>query len=98
MAQFDVYRGASMKGYLVDCQSNLLSILETRVVVPFVPMSDTPTASRLNPVISIEGERHIMSTQLLFAIPKSRLAIPLGNIAEERDKILNAIDVLWSGV
>ena len=39
-----------------------------------------------------------MSTQLLFAIPKSRLKGLVANIERERDVIMRAIDMLWSGI
>ncbi len=98
MAQFDVFTGASGKGYLLDCQSDLLSDLASRVVVPLLPMDGLPNATRLNPVLAIGDDMHVMSTQLLFAIPRSRLKGFVANIERERDVIMRAINLLWSGI
>jgi toxin CcdB len=68
MAKFDVYALAQGRGYLIDCQANLLSDLNTRFVVPLLPLEEAPKpAARLNPVFDIAGEPHVMVTQ--FAGP-----------------------------
>ena len=57
MARFDIFKSRGELGYLLDVQSDLLSGLNTRVVVPLLPKSSAPTpAQRLNPVFSIEGQ------------------------------------------
>ena len=54
MARFDVYRIAS--GLAVDVQSDLLYGLDTRMVVPLLPIGDAPLpAGRLNPVVDNDG-------------------------------------------
>jgi toxin CcdB len=98
MARFDVYRGASGKGYLLDCQSDLLSILSTRAIVPLMPMLGLPLTPRLNPVFNIDGEDCIMMTQQIFAIPNKRLGRPVANIATEHSSIINALDMLFTGI
>lgn len=97
MARFDVYPGARGKGYLLDCQADLLEHLETRVIVPLLPAAGLPQASRLNPMFEIEGERVVMSTQLIFAIPMDRLGAKVTSLAEEHLVIMNALDMLLSG-
>ncbi|CAM5429606.1 hypothetical protein TMEC54S_03045 [Thauera mechernichensis] len=37
MARFDVYRNSAGEGFLLDVQADLLSHLNTRVVVPLLP-------------------------------------------------------------
>lgn len=98
MAQFDIYEVASKRGYLVDCQSMLLSHLSTRTVVPLLPLTDLPRVVRLNPVLKVEDENYLFAAHLLFAIPKMRLGKRVSNLEGERDAILRAIDVLWSGI
>ena len=60
---FDVYKGATARGLLLDTQSDLLDEFGSRVVVPLMPIEDVQTVSRLHPVFEIEGHRYIMSTQ-----------------------------------
>lgn len=96
MARFDYFRGARNKGYLLDCQSDFLDEFETRVVVPLLPSAGLVAASRLNPVFIIEGEPHIMSTQLIFAIPVERLSELKGSLRQEHYTIMTALDTLIS--
>jgi toxin CcdB len=98
MARFDVYPGARGKGYLLDCQADVLSILSTRVVVPLFPAKASPVTPRLNPVFIIDGDDHIMMTQQIFAIPKERLGLAVTDLAGEHDTIIDALDMLMTGI
>src|SRR6218665_4122556 len=60
MARFDVHPGARGRGYLLDCQADVLSHLETRVVVPLLPATGLPTASRIHPVFAVAGLSVVM--------------------------------------
>jgi toxin CcdB len=97
MARFDVYKGASGKGLLLDCQSDLLDHFESRVVVPLLPAMDIPKAARLNPVFNIANETYVMSTQLIFAIPTHALGMPITSLSNEYDAITGAVDMLFFG-
>lgn len=97
MAQFDVYRLGS--ALVVDCQSDLLSQIDSRFVAPLVARSDAPQAvSRLNPVFNIQGEDYVMLTQAAGAVRRRGLGEVIGSLAERSFEITNAIDVLVSGV
>jgi len=66
----DVYPspGKLRTGYVVDVQADLLSELETRVVVPMLPEELAPKAARgLNPAFDIDGHPHRMLTQFIAA-------------------------------
>jgi toxin CcdB len=70
MARFDVYQSWASNGYLLDCQADILAALNTRLVVPLLPEGTIPQFDRrLNPVMSIEGERFVMVTQAAVAVP-----------------------------
>ena len=97
MARFDVHPGARGRGYLLDCQADVLSHLETRVVVPLLPATGLPTASRLNPVFEVAGLSVVMSTQLIFAIPVDHLSPRVTTLADENIAITNALDMLLTG-
>jgi toxin CcdB len=94
MARFDIYRGASGKGYLLDCQSDWLDEFGTRVVVPLMPITNVKTVSRLNPVFEIDGQSHIMSTHLIFAAPLERLGQSVGSLEQQHFEIIAALDTL----
>ena len=98
MARFDIFRNEGEAGYLLDVQSDLLSGLNTRVVVPLLPRSSAPSpAQRLNPVFSIEGQELVMATQYMAAVPESELRSGVGRLAEKKDEISAALDMLFVG-
>ena len=98
MAKYDVYPAPGGKGYVIDVQADLLDGLNTRVVVPVLPLAQAPQpADRLNPVFSINGESHVMATQYLAAVPMSVLGKPVANLADRFDEITNALDMVFVG-
>ncbi|MBB3996121.1 toxin CcdB [Sulfitobacter undariae] len=99
MARFDVYASPDGGGYLLDVQADLLESLNTRVVVPLMPVSAAPSpAKRLNPVFDIQNERHVMVTQFLSAVPVSILKTPIASLALHDADITGALDLLTTGV
>ncbi len=99
MARFDVYASPDGRGYLLDVQADLLDSLNTRVVVPLMPVGTAPSpAKRLNPVFDIQNERHVMVTQFLSAVPVFILKTPISNLALHDTEIMGALDILTTGV
>lgn len=98
MARFDVFENKNGAGYLLDVQSDLLSGLNTRIVVPLLPKTDTPApAQRLNPVFNIEGNEVVMATQYMAAVPEGELRSGIGCLADQQDEIAAALDMLFLG-
>ncbi|MBW8833455.1 MAG: CcdB family protein [Burkholderiales bacterium] len=98
MARFDVYANPAGTGYLLDVQADLLSQLNTRVVVPMPPRDLAPVpAARLNPEFEIQGVRCVLATQFMAAIPRSELKIVVTSLEREAGAILGAIDFLHQG-
>lgn len=95
MARFDVFRGGT--GYLLDCQSDILSYLETRLVVPLLPAASSPCADRLNPIFEVAGTQLVMATQLAAAVPARELGKPIASLVDEHAAIMNAFDMLLTG-
>jgi toxin CcdB len=97
MARYDVYPGSRGLGFLLDCQSDLLDDLDTRVVVPLMPVAGFSPVLRLNPVFVVNNTTLIMATQLIFAIPCERLGRPVANLESEHFDIVRALDILLTG-
>jgi toxin CcdB len=98
MARFDVYPSPDGPGFLLDVQANLLDTLNTRIVVPLMPVEAAPTpAQRLNPIFELDSGRHVMVTQFMAAVPRSILRSPTGNLATEEAAIANALDMALVG-
>jgi toxin CcdB len=98
MARFDVYSIPDGPGFLLDVQADLLSALNTRVVVPLLPLDLAPApAERLNPVFDIHGHHVSMVTQFMAAMPKSELKTHVLSLERDGLTILAAIDFLHQG-
>ena len=98
MARFDVYENAAGPGYLVDVQADLLSPLNTRVVIPLLPADIAPArAARLNPEFEVRGLPCSLVTQFMAAVPRSELKLVIVNLEREASTILDAVDFLHQG-
>ena len=103
MAQFDVHLnpdGATREHspYVLDVQSNLLSHLATRIVVPLVRSSDFgKPVPRLNPSFSISGAAVVMSTAELGGLYRRELGDVVISLEDLRGDIIGALDYLLTG-
>ena len=98
MVRFDVYANRGGLGFLLDVQSDLITRLNTRMVVPLLPLDAAPTpATRLNPIFEIQGAAQSMATQFMAAVSNSELTVPVANLERESDAIFAAIDFLHHG-
>jgi toxin CcdB len=98
MARFDVFENKDGAGFLLDVQSDLLSGLNTRVVVPLLPKTTAPSpAQRLNPVFNIKGQEVVMATQYIAAVSEGELRSGVGSLVEQQDEISAALDMLFLG-
>ncbi len=99
MPRLDLYRPKRGAGCLHGVQSHLLDGLPFRVVVPLVPEAGPlPPIRGLNPVLVVGGERVMMMTQYLASLPRRGLGMAVGNLADQRDVITRARDVIYTGI
>lgn len=105
MPQFSVYKNknAATKArvpYLLDVQSNLLSELETRVVVPLYAATAIKAGAMtvLTPRLEVEGKELVAMTPQLSGISRKELGAEVGQLADQRDTIIRALDLLITGI
>lgn len=105
MAHLDVYRNPDRKTatiipFVLDVQSNLLGGLPSSVVIPLArPESiETLPILRLNPNVIINGSKLVALTQDLATIPRHMLKKSVTNLSPQRDEILAALDLLFTGL
>jgi toxin CcdB len=101
--QCDVYRNADdasgQMPFLLDVQADLLSELHTRVVIPLVRSEAFGRkATHMHPQFAVAGQDVVMATHLIAAVRRQILNDPVGSLRDQRDTVISAIDVLWSGV
>jgi toxin CcdB len=103
MKQFDLFanpfpRSRERQPFLVAMQSDLLSrSLDTVVVAPLEAADGGKYADRLNPRVSVEEEAFTLITQEIVTVRKSVLGGSCGSLAHERDHIIAALDMLFTG-
>lgn len=98
MARFDLYEVPQGDGLLLDLQSDLFDSFQTRVVVPLLPAGVTPPSiARLHPVFMVNGTNYVMATHLIATVPRESLSRQRGTLADHRDRITAALDMLFQG-
>lgn len=104
MAQMTAYRNGNPDSvadvpFLVDVQSDLLSSLGTRVVIPCFRQgaNEIPALKRLTPILEIDGETCVLMTPQVAGIPTHQLQEPVGDLSPHRAEILGALDLLLTG-
>lgn len=104
MARFDVYanlgKHAVATPYLLDVQSNLLDGLDSRMVIPLRSLKAFPKvklSNRLTPIFTIKGEKFLLETPKMGAVPLRVLKEPVASLADEQNQITTALDFLFQG-
>ena len=97
MAQFDLYRlnGGQL---VVDLQTDLIGIDASRIVAPLRDAGRYTAFPGLTPTVEVGGSTWIVRVQELAAVSGAELHEPAGSLAEYRDALKRALDILIDGV
>jgi toxin CcdB len=100
MAQFDLFRNTNPQSgvefpYLLDIQADILSSLDTRVVIPL--RENGKAIKHLNPEFTIDDKKYFLVTQELAGISTSVLGEKCGSLKAQRSEIIAALDFMVSG-
>ena len=101
MARFDVYANpdsAEQKliPFYLDVQSDHVKGLHTRVVVPLWKAGLLQAqAEDLNPEFAVAGQRVVMDTPAIGAVPGAALRKTVDNLGTHQLVIQNALDTLF---
>jgi toxin CcdB len=97
MARLDVYRMAD--GFALDCQAEIHRQLNTRFVVPMRLEADGyPVKAGLNPIFDLNGYKLVMITEFASAVFVSELGEHIGSLDHYNPQIIQALDLLISGI
>lgn len=98
MARYNVYPNPGGEGFLLDVQAEVHSLLNTRMVVPLLPIKSAPMPARtLNPLFELNGEAHSMVTQYMAAVPVALLKGKVASVEDRRTEIVAALELLLQG-
>jgi toxin CcdB len=105
MTRFTLYKNQDKQSrnsypYFVDVQNSLFSDLNSRLVIPFTRHEslNKTEVERLCPVISIDGNDHVLLTHQMTSVPVSILTQEEMSLEDHRYQILDAIDMLITGI
>jgi toxin CcdB len=105
MSQFILYKNEDNSTnnaypYFVDIQNSLLSDLNSRLVIPLSSYSDSERTDvkKLCPLIDIEEGQFVLLTHQMTSVPRSILKTEITSIKHYRYQIIDALDMLVSGI
>jgi len=104
MASFTVYANPDSKSqktipFLLDIQSEILSSLDTRVVIPLYLKSAAKVnpISRLTPVVTFQNKALVAMVPELAGVSRRHLGGAVGQLSEARSEMIAALDLLITG-
>ncbi|HLT02435.1 MAG TPA: CcdB family protein [Geminicoccaceae bacterium] len=103
MRQFDVLdnpiaRARRALPFVAILQSDLAETGRDRVVAPLARRGDMPDlAGRLIPIVRVAGEDYALLVPSLTALPAQDLRNVVASLADDRERILAALDYLFIG-
>lgn len=100
--QFDVFptplrRDREERPYIVVVQASWINT-GSRVCVPLVAERWLHPQGRLNPPFEIEGHRLYLHPVEIATFPVRVLRQAVGNLEDHRDRIVAALDLVFTGV
>jgi toxin CcdB len=82
--------------YFVDVQNEFIGALTTRVVIPLRKESAFgPRARNLNPLLVVAGDKVVLDTAALAAVPLAELRKRVGNLGADKALVQEALDTLF---
>jgi toxin CcdB len=105
MARFDVFENPSSRSraaipLLLVVQHDRASETASVVVVGLAPLAKAQAMakSRLYPVVRVAARDYVLLTPNLAAVPRNQLQKHVANVGKDDRQIINAIDMLFTGV
>jgi toxin CcdB len=98
--RFDVHRVKGSDATLaLKVQSEFHDHLDTRLMVPLVPLGGTrmKPLERLQPVFAVDGRPYILVTSAMASVPVGDLGERVASLADQHSVIVDALDFLLQG-
>jgi toxin CcdB len=104
MGRFSIYQNTDdstkTTPYILDVQTDLLSGLNTRIVIPLRKSGQYQhlhSAQDLMPNFAIQGKNFILDTPRMVAVPSKYPKKEVGNLRDQQHIVIAAIDRLFHG-
>lgn len=100
--QFDVFRNPLRRAkeerpFFVVVQSDRIDSL-SRVCVPLIADRFLKPSPRLNPPFDVSGQRCYFHPVEMITLPVRVLRSPIANLDADRDRLIAAIDLVFTGI
>jgi toxin CcdB len=101
VARFDAYANPDASErkhtpYFVDVQNEFIDAFSTRVVIPLRKESAFgPRARNLNPLLIVAGDKVVLDTAAIGAVPLAELRKRVANLKADRALVQEALDTLF---
>ena len=100
MARFDIYKNPAKSAhavpYLLDVQSDYVSGLPTRLVIPLrARISLQALPQDLCPILTISGQEYFLATAELGAVPAKLLQSRIGHADDRAFEVSTALDRIF---
>ncbi len=101
--QFDVVAnpvadGRALRPYLICIQHNHLGHLDSRALASLAVKEIARVESRLNPRLLVKGVPLYLLPHDLLTLPLRLLKTPIVNLEADRDRIVAALDLVFTGI
>jgi toxin CcdB len=101
--QFDVVAnpfrfGHDERPFLVVVQHNRFSGLSTRILAPLVTKRVVAHESRLSPRVMVQGNSYFFDPTNVVTLQVRRLGRVIANVETDRDRIIAALDLVFTAV
>ena len=102
MRQFDVFANPSERAsanvpFVIVLQSDLVHQTKTVVIAPLVAADSLRDNQILYPFVEVEGRRVAITITELATAPRSVLKTYIVGLERERERIITALDILFTG-
>jgi toxin CcdB len=105
MTQYHAHKNLDLESrkatpYWLDIQHEVLSKLDTRIVIPLYLSSEVAInpLKNLNPSFMIQDRRYVAMAQLMLPTETAYLGSSVADFSSESHIITNAIDAVLSGI
>ena len=101
--QFDVYRNPlrasrEQRPFILIVQHAFFADRPTRVVAPLVVLDAIRPERRLNPIFNVLGNPFYLSPTEMITLSVRQLRQHVDNLTHERDRIVAALDLVFTGI
>lgn len=84
--------------YFIELQSDRANLMAVRIVAPLMRKSVFRSTPRLQPELRVNDQVVLLVIHELFAIDARALGPVVANLGSEHDRIIAALDFLFTGV